>query len=135
MTSTPAGDDRGIHVSGHGTFDGIAQTGDGSTAEYIGHAASGASDEEESDEIARLRQAVEDLRLAVRALGPDELPSAEEEAVEAALAQVDDVPSPADEAGQGRVRNSVFLVTGALASVASLSESIRALRDAASPWF
>jgi len=112
---------------------GNVQTGDHSKAEYVSRAP--APGQEEPDEIKRLRQAVEDLRLAVRALGPDELPSAEGEVAEAALAEVDDAPPPTDEAGQGRVRSAVLLVTGALASVASLSESVRVLREAAGPWF
>ncbi|MEV0021403.1 DUF5955 family protein [Streptomyces atroolivaceus] len=132
MTSTPAGEDRGIHVSGHGTFTGNAQTGDHSRAEYVSHAP--AAEDEVSDEVVRLREAVEALRDRIRALDPAELSAAEGSAAESALAEVEDASLPADEAGQGRVRNAIFTVTGALASVASLSESIRALRDAAGPW-
>ncbi|MFC9947138.1 DUF5955 family protein [Streptomyces pratensis] len=134
MTSTPAGEDRGIHVSGHASFTGNAQTGDNSTAEFVAHAPARAEDEE-PEEVVRLRAAVEELRARIRALDPAELPDTEGSAAESALAEVEDSLPGADEAGQGRVRNAIFTVIGALASVASLSESVRALREAAAPWF
>ncbi|MFE5241026.1 MULTISPECIES: DUF5955 family protein [unclassified Streptomyces] len=132
MTDTPAGEGRGIHVSG--TFTGNAQTGDNSTAEYVSHAG-GAVGAVESAEIVQLREAVEALRARIRDLGPDELSAAEGTAAESALAEVEDALPSTDEAGQGRVRNAIFTVSGALASVASLGESLRALREAAAPWF
>ncbi|MGW1815948.1 DUF5955 family protein [Streptomyces sp. NPDC002125] len=132
MTDTPAGEGRGIHVSG--TFTGNAQTGDNSTAQYVSHAG-GAVRAAESAEIVQLREAVEALRARIRDLGADELSAAEGTAAESALAEVEDALPSTDEAGQGRVRNAIFTVSGALASVASLSESIRALREAAAPWF
>ncbi|MFF1460856.1 DUF5955 family protein [Streptomyces sp. NPDC058330] len=134
MTSTPAGEGRGIHVSGHATFNGTAQTGDHSSAEFISRSP-GTGDSGESEQVALLRQAVEELRLRVRALDPGELPSGAGDAAETALAQVEDAPAPADEAGQGPVRSAIFTLSGALASVASLSDSLRALREAAAPWF
>ncbi|MER6651059.1 MULTISPECIES: DUF5955 family protein [Streptomyces] len=133
MTGTPAGQDRGIHVSGHGTFTGNAQTGDHSSASFTGGA--GPADAGESAEIVRLREAVEALRARIRDLAPDELSAAEGTAAESALAEVEDALPDESEAGQGRVRNAFFTVSGALASVASLAESVRALRDAAAPWF
>lgn len=133
MTDTPAGEGRGIHVSG--TFTGNALTGDNSTAEYVSHAGGAAGAEGDSAEVLRLREAVEALRRQVRALEPAELSSAEGTAAESALAEVEDALPSTDEAGQGRVRNAIFTVTGALASVASLGESLRALREAAAPWF
>ncbi|WP_327329599.1 MULTISPECIES: DUF5955 family protein [unclassified Streptomyces] len=132
MTGTPAGQDRGIHVSGHGTFTGNAQTGDHSSATFTSGA--GAADAEQSAEIVRLREAVEALRARLRDLDPAELSAAEGTAAESALAEVEDALPDDGEAGQGRVRNAFFTVAGALASVASLSESVRALRDAAAPW-
>ncbi|MFJ9057299.1 DUF5955 family protein [Streptomyces sp. NPDC102409] len=134
MTSTPPGDGRGIHVSGHATFTGNAQTGDHSSAEFVSHAP-GAGPEGDSDDVLRLREAVDALRVRLRALDPAELPSAEGSAAESALAEVEGALPQPDEAERGRVRNAVFTLTGALASVASLSESIRALREAAAPWF
>ncbi|MFF5641271.1 MULTISPECIES: DUF5955 family protein [Streptomyces] len=133
MTGTPAGQDRGIHVSGHGTFTGNAQTGDRSSASFTG--GPGPADAGESAEIVRLREAVEALRARIRDLAPDELSAAEGTAAESALAEVEDALPDESAAGQGRVRNAFFTVSGALASVASLTESVRALRDAAAPWF
>ncbi|MFH9617252.1 DUF5955 family protein [Streptomyces pratensis] len=124
--------DRSVHIGG--AVHGNVQTGDNSTAEFVAHAPARAEDEE-PEEVVRLRAAVEELRARIRALDPAELPDTEGSAAESALAEVEDSLPGADEAGQGRVRNAIFTVIGALASVASLSESVRALREAAAPWF
>ncbi|MCD9194412.1 DUF5955 family protein [Streptomyces albireticuli] len=130
--STSPGGDRRVHVSGEVT--GNIQTGDHARAGFVRYEAApgGAA---ETAEVRRLREAVADLRERLRALSPDELPSPAAEAAAGALDEVDDALPADGEPGLGRVRRAVFLVSGALVSVASLTEGVRALRDAAAPWF
>ncbi|MBB5122929.1 hypothetical protein AF335_20355 [Streptomyces eurocidicus] len=130
--STPHGGDRRVHVSGDVT--GNIQTGDHARARFIQHGAppGGA---EEPPEVRRLRQAVADLRERLDALSPGELPAPAAEVAAGALDEVDDALPADGEPALGRVRRAVFAVSGALASVAALTEAVRSLRDAAAPWF
>ncbi|MEU1819990.1 DUF5955 family protein [Streptomyces roseifaciens] len=128
---------RGIVI--HGTFSGNAQTGDHARAEYVHHAAGSGGRDAESAEVRELRQAVEALRaqLASLSAGSAPLPSPALQAAQSALDEVDDaLPLPAtDEPARGRIQRAVYAVSGALASAASLAEGVRALREAAAPWF
>ncbi|MGK5731282.1 DUF5955 family protein [Streptomyces sp. URMC 124] len=131
---------RGIHV--HGTFTGNAQTGDHARAEYVHHAAASGGRDAESAGVRELRQAVEALRArlaAVAAGSPDSagstLPGPAVQAAQSALDEVDDALPTAGEPARGRIQRAVYAVTGALASAASLAEDVRALREAAAPWF
>ncbi|ARZ71926.1 DUF5955 family protein [Streptomyces sp. HU2014] len=130
--STPQGGDRRVHVAGQVT--GNIQTGDHARAEFVqeGAASGGAA---ETPEVRQLRRAVADLRECLRALAPDELPPAAAEEAAGALDELDDALPADEEPGPGRVRRAVFMVSGALASAAALADGVRALRDAAAPWF
>ncbi|QLE75193.1 hypothetical protein FGW37_29530 [Streptomyces rectiverticillatus] len=145
MTSTrrdgngdaPRDHTRGIVI--HGTFSGNAQTGDHAGAEYVHHAAGSGGRDAESAEVRELRQAVEALRAQLASLPTGSsgggLPSPAVQAAQAALDEVDDALPTADEPARGRIQRAVYAVTGALASAASLAEGVRALREAAAPWF
>ncbi|MFC5148338.1 DUF5955 family protein [Streptomyces aureoversilis] len=143
MTSTqrdgngdaPRDHTRGIVV--HGTFSGNAQTGDRARAEYVHHAAGASGRDAEPAEVRELRQAVEALRaqLASLSAGSTPLPSPALQAARSALDEVDDALPTADEPARGRIQRAVYAVAGALASAASLTEGVRALREAAAPWF
>ncbi|WP_058043130.1 DUF5955 family protein [Streptomyces roseifaciens] len=143
MTSTQQdgnGDEPRDHARGiviHGTFSGNAQTGDHARAEYVHHAAGSGGRKEESAEVRELRQAVEALRAQLASLpaGSAPLPSPALQAAQSALDEVDDALPTADEPARGRIQRAVYAVTGALASAASLAEGVRALREAAAPWF
>ncbi|MEU1673627.1 DUF5955 family protein [Streptomyces roseifaciens] len=128
---------RGIVI--HGTFSGNAQTGDHTRAEYVHHAAGSGGRDAEPAEVRELRQAVEALRAQLASLpaGSAPLPSPALHAARSALDEVDDaLPLPAtDEPARGRIQRAVYAVSGALASAASLAEGVRALREAAAPWF
>lgn len=132
MTTPPDGSSRGIHISG-GIFTGNARTGDNSRAQYVHHAApdSGTAD---SPEAARLRQAVEELRAQLRTAAAELTPPAANAAT-AGLDELEDALPGPGEPEQGRIQRAIFTITGALASAASLTEAVRALRDAAAPWF
>lgn len=134
MTHSPAGDGRGIHISGGSTFNGNAQTGDGSSATYVHHAGD-TRGPAESPEVIRLREAVEELRRQLRDIGATDLPPAAADAAVSALDEVDEALPSTDEPVRGRVQRAIFTITGALASAASLTEAVTALRDAAAPWF
>ncbi|MEH6377832.1 DUF5955 family protein [Streptomyces sp. KLMMK] len=143
MTSTqrdgngdaPRDHTRGIVI--HGTFSGNAQTGDHARAEYVRQAAGSGGRDAESAEVRELRQAVEALRaeLASLSAGSAPLPSPALQAAQSALDEVDDALPTTDEPARGRIQRAVYAVSGALASAASLAEGVRALREAAAPWF
>ncbi|MFD7968113.1 DUF5955 family protein [Streptomyces clavifer] len=134
MTTPQDGSTRSINVSG-GTINGIVQTGDNSRADMVQHIGVPAT---ETPELAQLRQAVEELRLRLRALDPGELPAGAAADAESALAEMEEaVPASgeADEPARGRVRRAFYAVSGALASVAGLAEAVESLRAASAPWF
>ncbi|MFE7757392.1 DUF5955 family protein [Streptomyces sp. NPDC057429] len=134
MTIPQDGSTRSVNVSG-GTVNGIIQTGDNSQADMVQHVGVRAT---ETPELAQLRQAVEELRLQLRAFAPGELPPGAAADAESALAEMEEaLPSSdeADEPARGRVRRAFYAVSGALASVAALTEAVETLRRASAPWF
>ncbi|AXI80048.1 DUF5955 family protein [Peterkaempfera bronchialis] len=136
MTTTPdehaGGAGGAIHIAGSVT--GNVQTGSHARAEYTRYGGGGAG-AAETAAVRQLLAAVEALREQLRAADPAALPGGAAQAAEAALEEVAEAAPGTGEPERGRIQRAVFTLTGALASAAGLAEAVRALRDAAAPWF